>query len=464
MAKSKMYSESDWGRPAETLYDFVDTTALRAPEPYRSGIRQDAGRVLHSFAFRRLQGKTQVFPGAESDFFRTRLTHSLEVGQVAKSIAIRLNATAPELADPALHLEPDICEVAGWCHDLGHPPFGHNGEHALWKAMSEHGGFEGNAQTLRILARLEVCKGDPNVHALTPKEDRRVGLNLCFRTLAAVLKYDSKIPAGRQVSADVAKGYYESEETLVRAIKKAVVGDTRTRSFKTVECSIMDLADDIAYSTYDIEDAFHAGFLQPLDMLTPREDILNAVAANASKKLTTRTDEKDVVQVMERIFRGMLGGNAAEAYAASRLIARDEAARTRFSSYLVGRAIQAVALKFDEKRPPLSKAILDPDILLEIEILKQFAFHSLILAPELRTLKFHGELVVERIFDALRGDDTGRMLPLEYRTIFALSKGNKRAQQRILCDYVAGMTDEYAVEYYGRLYSETPVTVFKRLG
>jgi dGTPase len=116
----------------------------------KNNLTQNYARVLHSPAFRRLQNKTQLFPGYESDFFRNRLTHSLEVAQIAKTIAHKLKKEYPEL-----DLEPDVCEIAGLMHDLGHPPFGHNGEMALDECMSQDGGFEGNAQTLRIITRLE---------------------------------------------------------------------------------------------------------------------------------------------------------------------------------------------------------------------------------------------------------------------------------------------------------------------
>lgn len=143
-----LYSAGDRARP-------FDGKANKAAEPYRSPWRQDYARLIHAPCFRRLQGKTQVFPGHESDFYRNRLTHSLEVAQIAKSIAIRLNATASEFAKPQNKIEPDLVEFAGLAHDLGHPPFGHNGEEALDECMRDHGGFEGNAQSLRIIAHLE---------------------------------------------------------------------------------------------------------------------------------------------------------------------------------------------------------------------------------------------------------------------------------------------------------------------
>ena len=237
----------------------------------RSPFRRDYGRLLHSPAFRRLQGKTQLFPGHETDFFRNRLTHSLEVAQIAKGIALLLNAKNEGFrAEP---IDVDLVEFAGLAHDLGHPPFGHNGERALDDCMKEFGGFEGNAQTLRILSRVEkkVLDDDSptDVHGITEQgKDRRLGLNLAYRSLAAILKYDEQIPLRRRRAASLKKGYYASEQELVDRLKAHVGMPTaKGIKFKTVECQIMDIADDIAYSTYDLEDAMKGGFTHPLALL-----------------------------------------------------------------------------------------------------------------------------------------------------------------------------------------------------
>jgi dGTPase len=239
----------------------------------RSPFRRDYGRLLHSPAFRRLQGKTQLFPGHESDFFRNRLTHSLEVAQVAKGIALKLNATCAEFSEFPIDL--DLVEFAGLAHDLGHPPFGHNGEHALDDCMKEFGGFEGNAQTLRILSRVEkkALEDDPTSADICGISlegyDRRLGLNLTYRALASVLKYDSQIPLRRRKEADLKKGYYACEKGLIAKIKESVgTPEGKGAKFKTIECQIMDVADDIAYSTYDLEDAMKGGFTHPLALLS----------------------------------------------------------------------------------------------------------------------------------------------------------------------------------------------------
>jgi dGTPase len=175
-------------RPEDRERVVQSTNKIDEKEKYRSCWRRDYARLIHSAAFRRLQGKTQLFPGGHSDFFRNRLTHSLEVAQIAKSIAIMINATYAEFKHNSI--DTDLVETAALAHDLGHPPFGHNGEAALNDCMKNSGGFEGNAQTLRILAKLEKRETRSGAasgvqHPILSGKDNRAGLNLTFRTLAA---------------------------------------------------------------------------------------------------------------------------------------------------------------------------------------------------------------------------------------------------------------------------------------
>ena len=174
-------------RPKRKLYEDSDTArerqldeGSRSAEPYRSPWRRDYARVIHSPAFRRLQGKRQLFPGTETDFFRNRLTHSIEVAQIAKSIAIRLNATENFLRRNGFQIDTDLVETAALLHDIGHPPFGHDGEAALDLCMKSMGGFEGNAQSLRIVSRLEKRDKDDTAfpNGIIPPEgiDGRFGL------------------------------------------------------------------------------------------------------------------------------------------------------------------------------------------------------------------------------------------------------------------------------------------------
>ena len=184
----------------------------------RSPFRRDWSRLIHSASFRQLQGKTQLFPSDENDYFRNRLTHSLEVAQIATGIALGLNDREEFLQNKPIDI--DIVYFAGLAHDLGHPPFGHNGEKALDTLMRDQGGFEGNAQTLRILTRLEKKETvEFPVKSPTPRlfdghVDLRTGLNLTMRSLASILKYDELIPHSRD-HEKIRKGYYSTERDLV---------------------------------------------------------------------------------------------------------------------------------------------------------------------------------------------------------------------------------------------------------
>ncbi|MDR0220054.1 MAG: dNTP triphosphohydrolase, partial [Lachnospiraceae bacterium] len=271
----------------------------RTLEAYRTEYRRDYARVIHSSSFRRLQNKTQLFPGYESDFFRNRLTHSLEVAQIAKTIAIMLSE---EEKYRHLPIEPDVCEIAGLIHDLGHPPFGHNGEDALNSCMGTYGGFEGNAQTIRIITKLEKKTANDEYHNEF-NDDKRYGLNLTTRAIASALKYDTMI--AKDYNGDVKKGYYESEKEIVNQVKKTLIGENYTGLFKTIECQIMDLADDIAYSTYDIEDAFKAGFLTPVNMMAADDMIFEQIVEKLFTKSQINSNVDECRNVLLDIFKSI---------------------------------------------------------------------------------------------------------------------------------------------------------------
>lgn len=475
-------------------------------EPYRNDWRRDYARLTHSPSFRRLQGKTQLFPGVESDFFRNRLTHSLEVAQIAKSIAIRLNynyskngkvRTSKNLKSE-LGISLDLVEFAGLAHDLGHPPFGHQGEEALDECMLNYGGFEGNAQTIRILTRIEKKFRTENFGFDLNGKDERVGLNLCYRTLASILKYDNIIPytkkdrnehlksLGKKKLTPV-KGYYKCDSEIVDEIKKNVISKKTSKKvkFKTIECYIMDIADDIAYSTYDLEDAFKAGFISPLDLIYPSPELLSSVCdkvnqsllkENVSQTLSENSivdlirkyildfEESDVTKNFSNKDKGdyfldFANSNVSHQYRAAQLIAENGSIRTGFTSSIVGRFIRGVELKYNEENPALSIAKLNDETRILVEILKTFTYMSQITSPRLKIAEFRGKEIVTRIFSTLSNGNGYLLLPSDIQDIYNVA--HKDYKMRIICDFVASMTDKYAIEFYGRLTSENPETIFK---
>ncbi len=468
---SEMYLASDLERRHATDKKQVEE------EAYRTQFRRDYARVLHSPSFRRLQGKTQLFPNWESDYFRNRLTHSLEVAQIAKSIAIRLNNTEEFLKDAEHKIDLDLCELAGLAHDLGHPPFGHNGEKALDRMMAKSGGFEGNAQTLRILCRLEKKEQLTDFPAGIDnnKNDGRLGLNLTYRSLASVLKYDYLIP--QQVESQrekPKKGYYQSEKSIVDEIKSHVQSGIQCGDFRTIECSIMDLADDIAYSTYDLEDAFKAGFTTPLQVISTEDSVLEKIKNAMRTDLSiqdirdilfwffapaTNTSDNSFFDSKDKVYKLITSS-----YHASLSLARDAFLRNKQTSDIVGYFINSIEFVPNKDRPSLSSVQFPSEVKKEVEVLKQFAYVTIINSPMLKIVEYRGSDIVESVFSAIKEsteNSDNSLLPDDFREVYEAVSDEEK--DRVICDFVAGMTDRYALEFYGRLYSDHAQSIFKPL-
>ena len=477
MMPAPLYTDNDKRRRQDSV----------EPDQCRSAFRRDYARLIHSSAFRRLQGKTQLFPGVESDFFRTRLAHSLEVAQIAKSIANRINKH-PDYPDyfKTNRIDLDLVEFAGLAHDLGHPPFGHLGERALNTCMQDSGGFEGNAQTLRILATLEKKVTDRELTG-----EQRLGLNLTYRSYAAILKYD-KIIQQKVDHEKITKGYYESEAKLVEEVKKRVAAASRPEKFKTIECQIMDIADDIAYSTYDFEDALKSGFLSPLDMMNSRPELLKRISEKIRGNSNLDCMEGDIIKILFSLFKNIFeaptkpeaeiiadknGGFinpvndpftrsriATQIYRSSLELSQDGNLRTQLTSELVGEFIQGVEVTVDEDNPAFSRVALKDDVLFKVEVLKHFSYEAIIMSPKLKVAEYRGKDIVTEIFQKLSAEESKgiSLLPDDCQKLYnhALTEDGKK---RVICDFIAGMTDRYAIEFYERLTSSNAQSMFKPL-
>lgn len=507
--KNKMYLTSDRSRIFEEEY-------ILQPEPYRTQFYRDYARIIHSPCLRRLQGKTQLFPSHESDFFRNRLTHSLEVAQIAKSIANRINhliKTNYGNTDAESLIDTDLVQFAGLAHDLGHPPFGHQGESELDSLMEDFGGFEGNAQTLRILTKLEKKEKEHGSRkfGFQNGKDERFGLNLTYRTLASVLKYDYKIPLNMGLrNADKAegknptgktkpaKGYYIEEESIVQKIKENVLRGA-TAELKTVEMQIMDIADDIAYSTYDFEDSLKGGFINALDLLTIEDEILQNMSGEITRKLRRNIDTDTIKEIIIQLFDDIIAdikfqlddselieyfrsGEISNfisgfVYNNSKEFATNGYSRNSLTSRWVGMFIRSVNIEYNEENPALSRIYIDnemkeadhsiPNVDLKIEVLKRFTYEFQITSNKLKIAEDRGRDIVKTIFNKIITSD-GDFLPQDFRNIYKhikvqISDNHKREQmlRRTVCDFIASMTDRYCIEFYGRLKSENPQSIFK---
>jgi len=410
---------------------------------HRNGWQRDRARILHSAAFRRLQNKTQVLSIGNNDFYRTRLTHSLEVAQIGTGIVghIQANNNQLQVYLPELPLIESLCLA----HDIGHPPFGHGGEVALNYMMRDDGGFEGNAQTFRILTRLEPYTRDN-------------GMNLSRRTLLGVMKYPCLLnqlqrqpmppvaKSFRQLKVSdwtPAKGIYDDDKNLYDWVLQNLsehdrelfishrnMGESKHRksNFKSLDCSIMELADDIAYGVHDLEDAIVMGIVNRHDW---QEQVASAIADIKQCWLADEIGELSV-----------------------KLFSRHHYDQKDAIGSLVNAFITAISLEaqdlFDDPQLDL-QASMDPPMAKALEILKYFVLHYVIQTPEIEMVRFKGQQVVMELFQAFASDPE-RLLPLNTRARWLQAGEQADNQARVIADYIAGMTDDYANRLFQTLF------------
>jgi dGTPase len=417
--------DADYG--AHDRERLVPEPPKRVDAPERTAFERDRARVVHAAASRRLAAKTQVVGPQSDDFVRNRLTHSLEVAQVARDLA------------RALGCHPDLAETAALAHDLGHPPFGHNGERALAALAGECGGFEGNAQTLRILTRLEAKTFDP--------EGRSAGLNLTRATLDACTKYpwplaDATPPSG--VHADgsprvvVKFGVYDDDLPVFTWMRATTAGRRRC-----VEAQVMDLADDIAYSVHDIEDGVVAG---RVDLSRVDRD---AVWATVRDWYLPDADDGALDETLERL-RGVAGWPA-RAYDGSR---SSLAALKNLTSDVIGRFCGAVHLhdpEGDGTGPHVrhrSHLVVPESTLLEMAVLKGIAAHYVMRADDrVAEMTRQRDLLTGLVASLLERPEA---LERAFRDDWQAADDDA-ARTRVVLDQVASLTDASAVAWHHRL-------------
>lgn len=429
----------------------------------RSPFDIDYARVVHSASFRRLQGKTQILNLGDSDFYRTRLTHSLEVAQVAAGIIGHLRAY--HAAHPAASFLPEsnLIQAIGFTHDLGHPPFGHGGEVALNYCMRNAGGFEGNGQTLRILSRLE-CFSEQH------------GANLTRRSLLGVLKYPVSYETVRNpdiqprladfpslirtIDRDASKPpkcFLDTEQDVVDWILEplsandraafqrleTIPGKHRKPLHKSFDCSIMDLADDIAYGVHDLEDAIALKLLS-------REDFEELISAEISAAFLHDLARCGRYAVNSDPYGFFLTGLFGDAGLRKRLIGE-------LVHYFIKNAQIIELAEFSE--PLLRYRVrLPAEQRLFLDALGKLVWTRVIRSPQVQQLEFKGQQMVVSVFEALQSDPK-TLLPVEVYKSYEASNN----KLRIICDYVAAMTDGALLKIYDRLFSPRMGSVFDRL-
>ncbi|WP_432173443.1 deoxyguanosinetriphosphate triphosphohydrolase [Streptomyces sp. Tue6028] len=408
--------------------------------PGRTAFQRDRARVLHSAALRRLAGKTQVVtPGTRSQAWdaspRTRLTHSLECAQVGRELGA------------ALGCDPDLVEAACLSHDLGHPPFGHNGEQALNEFAEDCGGFEGNAQSLRLLTRIEpkrFVRSDAVVPAAGGGGDLvSVGLNLTRAALDAATKYPWPRGAHPTDPTSPKFGVYEDDRPVFDWIRKGAPG-SRT----CFEAQVMDWSDDVAYSVHDVEDGLHAGHIDPncLHAEPERQEIF---AVAIGRYVPADTDPAELSEALDRLLdqewwpHGYDGSAVAQARlkdATSQLIGRfclaaEGATRATYGSGRLGRYTAELVVPRAARH--------------ECAVLKAVAHRYVMQRAEQERLRADQRVVVAELAEALTARAPDGLDP-QFRALFD-DATDDRARKRVIVDQIASLTDASARSLHHRL-------------
>jgi dGTPase len=359
----------------------------------RSPFQRDRDRIIHAAAFRRLKQKTQVFIAHEGDHFRTRLTHSLEVAQIARSVARTLG------------LDEDLAETVALAHDLGHPPFGHAGEDELNACMAAFEGFDHNAQTLRVLTKLE---------ARYPRWD---GLNLTWETLEGVVKHNGPlVHAGRSIdSLPLGVREHASEQ------------DLELDTWAGPEAQVAALADDIAYNNHDIDDGLRAGLFDVEDLM--------ALPFVGEMFATVRSEYPDVEngRWTGEAVRRLIGARIADLVAETKR--RAAAAKPRSAEDV--RALDHALVAFSDEMREHESA------------LRRFLQQRMYRHYKVSRMRSRARRIVRELFDVFLTEP--ETLPDRWRARAGPPSSAETA--RIVCDYIAGMTDAFAVEEHRRLFN-----------
>lgn len=367
--------------------------------PTRSDFQRDRDRIVHTTAFRRLKHKTQVFIAADGDHYRTRLTHTIEVAQIARALA------------RALRLDEDLAEGVALVHDFGHTPFGHTGEDALHDALLPYGGFDHNAQSLRIVTKLERRYAEFD------------GLNLTWETLEGLVKHNGPLltPDGEGTRGPVPQPILDY----------CALHDLELASFASLEAQVAAIADDIAYNTHDIDDGLRSGYLS-FDML---EEIpfLAGLMAEVRGLYPSLEPARFTHEIMRRQITAMVEDVIGYAQDSLRAVRPQSAADVRAAGRVMATFSQDMA-------------VTDKQI-------KKMLFSRIYRHPEVMRVRANAASIVTDLFNAYMNDPA---LMQGHYWVDCMAGLPEAAKARHVGDYLAGMTDNYAINTHRRLFDHTP--------
>jgi dGTPase len=379
-----------------------DSRGRRYPETmstFRSPFQRDRDRIIHSSAFRRLKHKTQVFVEHEGDYYRTRLTHTIEVAQVARTIA------------GALGLNVELAEAVALAHDLGHPPFGHTGEDALAELMAPYGGFDHNAQAIRIVTHLERHYADFD------------GLNLTWETLEGIAKHNGPVigpnASGSHAVSDPAKIPY-----ALAAVNADY--DLELGTFASAEAQVAAVADDVAYNHHDLHDGLRAGLFTEADLMDL--PVTGPCFAEVDRLYPGLDPMRRRHEALRRVFGVMVEDVIA--------VAENRLATAEPQSVDDIRAMDGPIIRFSK---PLFQ---------NLKAIKSFLFTRMYRAPTVVEERARVTGMINDLFPLFLNDPA--LLPPEWRADVARAR-DKTELARVVLDYVAGMTDRFAIQEHARL-------------
>jgi dGTPase len=370
-----------------------------APSPWRSEFQRDRDRIIHASAFRRLKHKTQVFVSPEGDHYRTRLTHSLEVAQIARTIARQLC------------IDEDLTEALALSHDLGHTAFGHAGEDALNAKMTDYGGFDHNAQSLRIVTSLEQRHIDFD------------GLNLTWETLEGLVKHNGPLVTATRKLDDLpwAIRTYNARHDLWLA------------SYASLEAQVAAIADDIAYNAHDLDDGLRAGLFTLADARTVL--VINDMYAAIDRRAADAPVERKIAELMRDLIGAMVADVLNETRQRLALLSPQSADDIRHAT----QAMVSFSSSFREHERHI----------------KAFLRHHMYLNVRLARRSSLAQAVISGLFDAYMANPA--QLPPHWSQLAQAAE--KDAKARHIADFIAGMTDRYAVTAFENLLGPVPAAL-----